>query len=199
MKACQTLNNYFALLALAVFLPRLGMGQGNLVVNGGFDADAVGWTLTNGAFYGSEKDAPNGLVYLGSQNPSPTTPNPTSSQLINSLIPGQTYNVSGDFQKIIDWSGGTITGLSFGVAIDGIFLFEATPADFHWHNFNFSYTATSSNTVLSLASQINGTLVSYGIDNIALYAVPEPSAELLFGFGLILLLGFGRWKTKAVQ
>ena len=29
--------------------------------------------------------------------------------------------------------------------------------------------------------------------------VPEPSAEIFLGFGGVLLLGFGRWKTKAAQ
>ena len=101
--------------------------QGNLVVNGGFDTDASGWTITNvsgGGGYVSFVGNPAGSVYLN--NPS-LPPVPTASQTINSLTPGVLYIVSGDYQKA---AGKNVTGNSFGVALDGVFLFEtAAPAD----------------------------------------------------------------------
>jgi hypothetical protein len=164
--------------------------QGNLVFDGGFDVDASGWTITNGGpGYDSTKGDPGGWVILESQNPTPTSPSPTISQAINDLVPGQPYTVSGDFQKVYDPSGGTITGLSFGVAIDGIYLFEASdPQNFNWQSFSFSYTTTTSGAVLSLSSQLNGAEVSYGIDNIGIFALREPSAKILSGCGILLLV-----------
>jgi hypothetical protein len=177
------------LITLLFILPHGAKAQGNLVINGGFDVDASNWTLSNGAFYaGSGKGDPGGWVGLDLQNPSSTSPDPTASQLINGLIPNQIYIVSGNFQRIIDWSNGAITGSSFGVAINDNFLFEAVdPENFNWQDFSFLYIATASSAVLSLSSQINGTEVSYGIDNIAMEAVPEPSSIslIMFGSGIV--------------
>ncbi len=185
MKPHQILQKImFVLLILAA---RHLVAQGNLVVNGGFDTDASGWMLTNGAAYADSKGDPGGWVGLNSgTGPAPISLNPTASQIINGLVPDQTYSISGDLKKTIDWSGGTLTGLSFGVAIDGNYLYEAAdPGNFDWQNFSFFYTATSSSIILSLTSQLNGTEVSYGIDNISIYAMPEPSPSWL------LLLGSG--------
>ena len=70
------------------------------------------------------------------------------------------------------------------------------PGNNQSNSFSFLYATTSSTAILSLALQMNGTGVSYGIDNIAIYTVPEPAAEMLLGFGGILLSGFGRRKAK---
>jgi hypothetical protein len=185
MKIYHTLKNCIVLIILSLSWPQLSSGQGNLVVNGGFDVDASGWILTNGATFADPiKGDPGGWVGLDSSSPSLTT-DPTISQSINGLLSGETYTVSGNFKKTINRNG-IITGLSFGVAVDGNFLFEAAdPGNFNWQSFTFLYTATSSSALLSLSSQMNGTQVSYGIDNISMQVVPEPSAALL------LLLGGG--------
>lgn len=70
------------------------------------------------------------------------------------------------------------------MAVNGVFLFETVaPASYNWQSFSFSYTAISSSALLSLSSQINGMEISYGIDNIAMQAVPEPSSSLLIMLG----------------
>jgi hypothetical protein len=70
------------------------------------------------------------------------------------------------------------------VAIDGAFLFElAASPNGSWQSFSFSYTAASSDVLLSLSSQINGTGVEYAIDNISMEAVPEPNSLWLIGIG----------------
>jgi hypothetical protein len=108
--------------------------------------------------------------------------------------------VSGDYLNQT-YGQGSPSDLSFGAAIDGILLFEAAaqPIKGNWRNFNFFYTATSTSAVLNLSAQINGTLITYGIDNLSMQPIPEPSAEMLLGLGGIWLLGFGRWNAKAVE
>jgi len=107
-----------------------------------------------------------------------------NQRFLNGLMPGFVYIVSGDYQKSKDRGGGSSTDSSFGVAMDGVFVLETTlPDQLIFHSFNFLYTATSSSAVLSLSSQINGTGISYGIDNIAMQTVPEPSSLWLMGVG----------------
>lgn len=157
--------------------------QNNLIINGGFDTDATGWTLTNGAAWVRDKIGPSGSISLDSLAPSPST-DPTAYQLINGLTLGQVYLVSGDYEKEVDRT--SVAGQSFGVSFDNLFMFEAgDPGDFNWHTFNFLYTATTTSAVFGLSSQINGTGISYYIDNIAMFAVPESS---VFSF---ILLGSG--------
>ena len=99
----------------------------NLVVNGGFDTDTTGWTASNNAFGGYRccKGNPGGFCWLDAATPSATT-DPTLSQMVTGLVSGASYVVSGDYEKLIDRGGGSPTGLSFGVAIDGVFLRSAT-------------------------------------------------------------------------
>ena len=118
-----------------------------------------------------------------------------ASQEINSLAPGQLYIVSGDYQRGL---GKNTTVNTFGVALDSIFLFEtAVPTDSNWHGFSFDYTATSTSALLSLEAQINGVEYSYAIDNIAMYAVPEPNSLCLMGVGGMMSALFFRHRRKA--
>jgi hypothetical protein len=171
------------------FIPCLVVAQGNLIVNGGFDIDSSGWTLTNVAGNGGagpgDKGNPGGMISLKSVTPSPAT-DPTISQTVNSLTPGIVYVVSGDYENMTQIHGGLV---SFGVAIDSVLFFQTSaPFDFNWHTFSFDYTATSSSALLSIAAEMNGTSVYYGIDNIAMYAVPEPSAGCLLFLSSGLLI-----------
>jgi hypothetical protein len=192
-------KHYFVLTAWALLLvPRLATAQGNLVFNGGFDSNANGWIISNapnGFGYSSVGGHPGGDVLLDNIAPSPSS-DPTASQTISSLIPGITYVVSGDYQQEKDRGGDSPTNPSFGVAIDSLPMFTAVaPNNFNWQQFSFSYTATSSSIVLSLSSQINGTGVSYAIDNIAMQAVPEPGILSLSLFSICILVIC--WRIKA--
>jgi hypothetical protein len=191
-----------SVLALAVLvlvsLPNRGNAQGNLVFNGGFDTSAAGWTITNvfGSGYEATKGNPAGDVALGIDPPSSTTV-PTASQTINSLTPGGIYMVAGDYLAGPFRGGGSPTDFSFGVAIDGLFLFKtAAPTDSTWHRFSFLYTANSSSAALSLSAQLNGVGVSYLIDNISMQAVPEPRTLSLLGISGILSALFAKSRKK---
>ncbi len=158
--------------------------QGNLVSNGGFDTDAAGWTTNNlglGAGYRSSKGNPGGFFVLDS---SPLlVADPTISQIITGLAIGNTYIISGNYQYNIDRGGGSPTDASLGVAIDGVYLFTTAKPSLidlpKWLNFSFFYTATSTSAALSLSAQMNNTGVAYGIDNISMSPVPEPSTCML--------------------
>ena len=161
--------------------------QGNLVVNGGFDTNAVGWTLT-GAAFANAKD--------GNLLPDVMLAGGTASQTINSLNPGILYTVSGDYAC----DGTDHTTISFEVLLDGVAFFEtAVPANLNWYSFNFEYTATSSSAVLSLSQTYQAYLSvdSYAIDSISMIAVPEPSSLCLLGTGGIISAMFFRNRRKS--
>lgn len=188
------MKTYFVALTILLLVssPDQGKAQGNLVFNGGFDTSAVGWILSNVSFggYESTKGNPAGDVALDITPPS-STADPTAGQTINSLTPGTIYIVSGDYRRMADRGGGSPTDFSFGVAIDSVFFFEAVaPINNNWYSFSFPYTATGSSALLSLSSQINGTGLSYAIDNIAMYNIPEPSSFWLMAIGGILSAAF---------
>lgn len=168
--------------AWMVLLASIGFQFGalaqNLVVNGGFDSNVTGWSSTNNPIGGYEccKGNPGGFCGLDS-TPSATT-DPTVSQVITGLVPGVSYMVSGDYEKLIDRGGGSPTGLSFGVAIDGAFLYESPQSNFAWHSFAFSFVATSPSVTLSISAQRNGTGVAYAIDNIVMQRTPQVAAKI---------------------
>lgn len=188
-----TMKNYIVISAWAFLLvPRLAIAQGNLVFNGGFDSNANGWMIINvtGGFgYSAAGGNPGGDVLLDNLTPSPSSA-PTARQTISGLSSGSAYVVSGDYQQAKNRGSGSSTDPSFGVAINGIYLFTTTaPGNYSWQNFSFSYTADSPSAVLSLSSQINGTGLSYAIDNISFKSVPEPGITSLglCSIGVLLL------------
>ena len=72
------------------------------------------------------------------------------------------------------------------VALDGIVLFETnhTPQNYNWYNFSSYYTATSTSALLSVEANAIGDF--YAIDNISMYAVPEPGSLYLIVIGGIV-------------
>jgi hypothetical protein len=161
------------------FIPSV-KAQGNLVVNGGFDTDASGWTLTNRASYDALFGDPAGSVSLYSGSGGA---DPTASQEISSLTPGQFYSVSGNYVGYADNS----VSNSFGVAFDGMFLFETvSPTNSNWYSFSFGYTATSTSALLSLSLLTPDKNNTYHIDNISMIATPEPGSLCLIGLGGIV-------------
>jgi hypothetical protein len=195
----MTLKISIVLTALALScLPQLANAQGNLVVNGTFESGSTGWTLTNGAIVALVGD-PGVACFLVSSNSSPAN-EPTASQVIDGLFAGTSYMISGNYKAGKDPGGASPANASFGVAIDGAFLFElAASPNGSWQSFSFSYTAASSDVLLSLSSQINGTGVEYAIDNISMETVPEPSSLCLIGVGGIISAIFFRNRRKVWQ
>jgi hypothetical protein len=193
MKLSLILKHRVSICFILLLLTLSLRGQGNLVFNGGFDVDAAGWTLTDVSFgYSSKGGDPGGFINLVGA----PLASPTASQTITGLTPDTVYVISGEYYE----RSVSSTEYSFGAAIGGNFLFEtAGQEDTFWHSFSFLYSATSSIAVLSLASQLNGTGISYGIDNIAMNAIPEPSSICLIFLGSGLLIFVRKRRRNAAQ
>jgi len=182
-KICLALATVMLLVSL-----ESAKAQGNLVVNGTFDADASGWTLINIL-------PPGGYMYNGFfaiwGNPSDQ---PAISQTIYGLEIGTTYTVSGDYA--LAKGNNPING--FGVAIDGNNLFTGSaPMSGLWVPFDFSFTAASTSVDLTLNAYLNGSNSSFFVDNISMVAVvPEPSSLCLLGLGAAGGLFFRHRKKK---
>jgi hypothetical protein len=162
-----SIKTYCILLFLMLALPwPEAAAQGNLVVNGGFDAGASSWTTNVWSGYYSLKGNPGGGFELTSS----TSNKCIISQTVRGLVPSHEYVVSGSYS--ID-GGYPSPNPSFGVAMDADFLFQVVPLDYQWRNFSFRYVAASSNVTLSLATHINGTWYAYRIDNIAMQEIPR--------------------------
>jgi len=158
--------------------------QGNLVINGTFDAGMDGWTVTGSAYiWEPAKGNPGGCVNLFGNLINPAS----ISQDINGLIIGDVYTVSGDYL------GGYT---SFGVFVDGESQYY-TGSVYDWQTFSFNFTATSPTTTLILSYPNLGT-GGYRIDNISIVAIPEPSSSCLLGLGVAGGLLFQRRK-KGLQ
>ena len=176
----QTIVGILTILILSCFIESVA-AQGNLVVNGGFDTDASGWTTdASSGYYEPLKGDPAGCFTLYG----------SIRQTVNSLTPGFSYFVSGSYE--IEAYG--IEGApSLAVAMNGVSLDNIRPRNYPWQSFSFIYTATSSSVVLSLT----GTSDVFRIDDIAMYAVPEPNSLCLMGVGGMMSALFFRHRRKA--
>jgi len=118
----MTLQTSVVLITLALLcVSQSATAQGNLVVNGGFDTDASGLTITNvnssgGGGYQSDFGNPPGSVRLNNLS---SPKDPTASQIINGLTPGifisfqETIAVEGKMLRtiVLEWHSTEISYL----------------------------------------------------------------------------------------
>jgi hypothetical protein len=176
---------FLPLVLLCLYLPR-ALAQGNLVLNGAFDTDATAWiTNTWSGYYEHLKGNPGGCFTLTSL----TTNLSTISQNVNGLVPGSNYAISGSYSV----EGGNLGSVpSLGVAVNGVFVIQIAPPDYTWRSFVFGYRATSPSAILSLTAPLNGTSISYRIDNVVMQ--PIPSLTLRTGGTNVVVL----WPTNTL-
>lgn len=161
-------------LALAVVCESAANAQ--FIVNGNFDVSVPrndtggGWTSAHidgsgGWFSGG--GIHGGTFILNEGGESAT--DPTISQLVSGLVPGQTYLLSGDYANVYSGSGNP-SALSFAIDIDGVnrATLGRPGGDDVYGRFAVRFEATSTNALISFRAEVNGDDSSYRIDNIEL-------------------------------
>jgi len=163
--------------AIALLEPN---ARAELVTNGGFETgDFSGWTTTDApgtsSFYGVDTLGPhngNYSAFFGASGPG----RDSISQAL-ATVAGQSYQIS----FFLDNSPGGDPSL-FTASFGGITFFNAPTSAFAFSRFDFSVTATGSNSVLDF-SGYNGpgfyTLDSVSVNAINANAVPEPNTLAL--------------------
>ena len=164
--------------------------QGNLVYNGTFNNNSTGWTPVNisGGGYISSGGDPGGYYYIAGSGESASSISQTFK-----VTAGQSYLVSIDYFM----GQGTSADYGFGVSTAGIsYTLQGSSA---WQSFSFVFTADSPAALLTFSAGLNNTSACYGVDNISVTAVPEPSPLCLVGLGGIAGLLFLRRKAAPVR
>jgi Subtilase family/Concanavalin A-like lectin/glucanases superfamily/Immunoglobulin I-set domain/HYR domain/Beta-propeller repeat len=155
------------------------------IQNGNFDAyvpansTGGGWTSenisadpTSGGWFATEGN-PDGTFLLNASG----DPNsdPTIYQTVCCLTNGQCYTIHGQV-KVQVWDPGVPTPTngtpSFGVKLNDawpptfIYQLYVPPNDYDWHDFSANFTASSTCQTIYFSAEINGTDVSYYLDNV---------------------------------
>jgi hypothetical protein len=158
------------------------MAQTNYIVNGTFSTgttySVLGWTLGGGSSLNNKNGDPTPCLDLGG----------TATQTISDLTIGGTYTISGNYYTTTSDS----TTLMLEILIDGVAVAEYSGTAMTWESFTYDYTATESSITLNF-TRIGGNACL--IDNITMYAVPEPSTVALLALGLGAI-GLARRKVQ---
>jgi Protein of unknown function (DUF642)/PEP-CTERM motif len=189
-------TNYYLILLLATLCLSATpvQAQGNLVVNGSFEANGgslSSWSVVYNQFHigvgvGSTPDAPDGnyIAYFSSYGG-------TISQVL-STVPGAYYDLT---FSALDFEGNNSAGVSAGsLSVELNFTAPVVPlgsfvGNTNWQSFAFTFEASSTQTTLTFGAATQYDIVNdyYGtvnLDDIAVTAVPEPSIVALLGIGL---------------
>lgn len=164
----------FQAFLIALVVTFCSSASAQTVINGDFELAATGWTATNVDGSGGHRTTggnPNGFFILNSSG-SPST-NPTLTQPIVGLIPGQSYQITGDYIRV--HSGGVVID-EFGVEIDGNLWEFDLSSNVAWSSFDQTFTYTGGSNLLTLTGERHADN-SAGVDNIAIaLVIPEPGA-----------------------
>ena len=132
--------------------------QGNLIVNGGFDT-TNSWTLSSLAYFNVKNGTPLPDVVLQGTSSSSLQP--------ISLTQGIDYLITGDYRPYVYRFGGLRVGFNNGI----VYEISLPTNNYEWSSFSFRYTAPAGISFMFLSFKGIG---QCEIDNIGVYAVPEP-------------------------
>ncbi len=197
-------------LASSVFtLGMAGFASANLLQNGTFDtlvpsnSTGGGWTTENidgAGGWRSTGGSPGSMFILNDNGASST--DPSISQEVSGLVIGSTYDLTGDYANVYR-SYGSRGDDTFAVQVSS----DSSTFTFHkfdypgadtWGHFAISFDSWANSLTISLFAEIDGDDTEYKIDNISLVLsdpgpgpdpIPEPATMLLFGTGLVGLMG----------
>jgi hypothetical protein len=184
----------------------------NLIPNGDFTIDASGWTWTGGT--GSWLDA---TVSTSPDGPSASLDGhqwfyrPTANTT-PPLIEGQAYRASFLGKLLVDDGNLGDARLYMETKHGGVSHGFVPTLDGTWRTYSYEFTATAADAANSYAvGFLSGISLesgfeyagatggsTFGIDSVALRAVPEPTTIVLLGTGLLGLLAYAWRKRKCV-
>jgi len=156
-------------------LVAIGLDPG--FVNGGFDTDALGWTLHNfdeWSGWTDEAGNPPGCMRLNEFGQSHIDPG--IQQLVGDLIPGFTYEITGEYRPYVAWIGSP-SAESFVVTVDSVVVaaFPRGPNGEDWSPFIATFTATATEHEIGFwGEHVDDS--SYELDNVTFGVEQEPEA-----------------------
>jgi len=142
-------------------------------VNGGFELNADSWDhfhLTPPDGWTDEGGNPAGCMRLNESN----TPgiDPGVSQVVDGLMPGVSFSVSGEYRPYVNWIGSP-TAKSFVVTVDSVVVgsFARGPNGDDWSDFTIDFIATEESHAIGFwAEYLDDS--SYEMDNVVIDLAP---------------------------
>lgn len=142
---------------------RLVTAQTNLIFNGSFDTNTVGWDIValGGGVGGNWSSAgyPGGCLALYTLNIGSAT------QYLYGLVPGSNY--------LFTWAG---SGNFVTASVDDINMQVVGGS---WEYFGFVFTAQSQAATHQMGFRNNGSVGTYYIDNVSIRSIPETPGPIL--------------------
>jgi hypothetical protein len=142
-------------------------------VNGGFELNADSWDhfhLTPPNGWTDEVGNPAGCMRLNESNTRGIDPG--ISQVVDGLMPGVSFTVSGEYRPYVNWIGSP-TAESFVVTVDSVVVgsFARGPNGDDWSDFTIDFIATEETHAIGFwAEHLDDS--SYELDNVVIDLAP---------------------------
>jgi hypothetical protein len=165
------------ILLLALTVPA-GASNPEFVVNGTFDTNLSGWTVstsgcTNPGWMADGN--PGGSAWLNACGE--VGSDPSIAQTLTGLTSGETYTLRGDYRSVASSFGNPAKPDAFEVELDGtviLSLGRPSPTATTWTAFSVQFTATATSHTIAFYAERDGDDSDFAVDNISVMS-DEPS------------------------